>query len=647
MTRPDRRLRRVRSAYIGLTALVVAGAALVAGSPASADPTTTLTVTPGQTAGQVSSMVLGGNGRWAYDNFGAWDADTHSMYPAFTQALQDSAVTSVRYPGGTIANLYHWQQAVKPLGQRVDQVHGATGEPLNNHYGPDEYGRYSESLGQSGSIVVNFSTGTPQEAADWVEYMTGVAGVNANGGTDFAALRASNGHPAPYDIPYWEVGNEMSISNQFYWRGGDSAEDKITLYANGGSTGFTRQRVGKYTDYRSSAGVSTGNGGQNFQVKYPPLQSGTEHLFVGDEEWTRVTSLSTASATDKVFTLDLTSGAIHFGNGVHGAVPPAQSVISATYTSGTHPGFDAFYAAMKQANPNVKVCAGLTEVPANREFAQIMGDTRPYDCLVQHAYFGDPVTDTDVADYHGRLMLKADGQGDAVRQIQQAITDNAGAHASQVKVIVSEYGDLGNTYPVDHPDYHASLSEGLLMANDLRKWIELGVPVADRSNLNDFVHSPPPGGSTAVGAPLNAMIAGPSPDFVEQPTGLVPKLFRPLVGGTVVGTALSGNPSRTLGNGNQLPALTTVAARQPGGDLDILVINQDASSDVTTTVAPGLGHAAQAQVSTLNGASVLSLNTPGDQQVSVTSSTAQVGTGAFTYTFPAHSVTRIRLTATS
>lgn len=77
-----------------------------------------------------------------------------------------------------------------------------------------------------------------------------------------------------------------------------------------------------------------------------------------------------------------------------------------------------------------------------------------------------------------------------------------------------------------------------------------------------------------------------------------------------------------------------------------MVVNQNPKADITATVQPGVTHAATAQVSTLNGPTILSRNLPGDERVTITASTAQVGSAAFTYTFPAHSVTRIHLTGT-
>lgn len=643
MTRPTIRYRRTLLAVLAAAAtLSVAAPTATPVSAAVTEPSTYSTVVnvqPDQTLGTISRMLLGGNGRWAYDDFGAWDPSTQQLYPDFVGKMKTAGISTVRYPGGTIANEYHWQRAIGPQSSRIDQVHGSTGEPLDNQFGPDEFGAELDQLHQHGDIVVNFSTGTPQEAADWVQYMTGKAGSGK-----WADLRVRNGHSQPYNIPYWEVGNEMGLSGQYYWRGGSSNADPTTLYTFGGSATFTKQRVGKPTDYRDSAAVSDGSPNQAFVVKYAPLTTGAVHLYVDGAEWTQLGDLANAMPADHTFTLNRQTGAIAFGDGTHGAIPPTGSVITISYTSGPHPGFESFYAAMKKANPDIHVCAGLSGVAATTEFAHLMGAAHPYDCVEQHSYISAAIpTDVSPEEYHGRLMAQMGNQVTALEQIQQAVADDAGTRAAGIQVAVTEYGELGDRHPDADPSYHASLSQGILMADYVAAFIKHGIPLADKSNLTDFVNAPAPGGSTAVGAPLNAMIAGPGPDFQLAPTGLVSEIYGPMGGERAVATSVANNPTRTLGTGEQLPLLTTVAGRSAAGGLDVVVINQDAGTDVTAAVQTGIAHVPAARVATLNGPSVLSTNRPGDQQVSIRNTVAQAGDGTFTYTFPAHSVTRIHL----
>jgi len=52
-------------------------------------------------------------------------------------------------------------------------------------------------------LTVNAGDGTPEEAAAWIRYC------NAPATDIFGHLRAANGHPAPYDVKLWELGNEL------------------------------------------------------------------------------------------------------------------------------------------------------------------------------------------------------------------------------------------------------------------------------------------------------------------------------------------------------------------------------------------------------------------------------------------------------
>jgi alpha-N-arabinofuranosidase len=60
-------------------------------------------------------------------------------------------------------------------------------------------------------FAFNFGTGTMEEALAWVEYCNGTKD------TYYANLRRKNGHPEPYNVKYWALGNEVSFrSLSFY-----------------------------------------------------------------------------------------------------------------------------------------------------------------------------------------------------------------------------------------------------------------------------------------------------------------------------------------------------------------------------------------------------------------------------------------------
>ena len=74
-----------------------------------------------------------------------------------------------------------------------------------------------EAVGGTLVICLSFSAETAQSAADWVEYMNAEVGANPNGGKDWAAVRAANGHPRPYGITHWEIGNESGGRDLKTW----------------------------------------------------------------------------------------------------------------------------------------------------------------------------------------------------------------------------------------------------------------------------------------------------------------------------------------------------------------------------------------------------------------------------------------------
>jgi len=73
----------------------------------------------------------------------------------------------------------------------------------SNFVGTDEYLRLAELLGIQPLITVNAGDGTAEEAARWVEY------VNGDTTTEMGRLRARNGHPEPYGVRFWNIGNEL------------------------------------------------------------------------------------------------------------------------------------------------------------------------------------------------------------------------------------------------------------------------------------------------------------------------------------------------------------------------------------------------------------------------------------------------------
>jgi len=129
-------------------------------------------------------------------------------------ALQAIKVPNVRWPGGCFADEYHWRNGIgSPRTVTLNPNWGGVVEP--NTFGTNEFMDFLDQIGAQAYLSVNVGSGTPREAAEWLEYLT------TNQPTTLAKERAANGHPAPYEIGFLGIGNESwdcggNMTPEFY-----------------------------------------------------------------------------------------------------------------------------------------------------------------------------------------------------------------------------------------------------------------------------------------------------------------------------------------------------------------------------------------------------------------------------------------------
>lgn len=129
------------------------------------------------------------------DNERGWRRDVADLIRALKPPI-------VRYPGGNFASGYHWRDGVGERDRRPVRLDRAWYVYEPNDVGTDEFIELCRLVQTEPYLCVNTGDGTPQEAAAWVEYCNGPAT------SGYGALRAANGHPEPYDVVYWGIGNE-------------------------------------------------------------------------------------------------------------------------------------------------------------------------------------------------------------------------------------------------------------------------------------------------------------------------------------------------------------------------------------------------------------------------------------------------------
>ncbi|OSZ57964.1 alpha-L-arabinofuranosidase [Streptomyces pharetrae CZA14] len=183
--RPLARAAAVLSAALALVSPSSAAGPATAASPAAPVADTVVRVNTQAALGRLSDVARGVNAA-------IWDS--HMNDPEVATLMKAADVGAMRYPGGSYADIYHWE------------THTAPGGYVAPGTGFDAFMGTVRATGAQPILIANYGSGTPEEAAGWVRY--------ANVTKD-------------YDAKYWEIGNEI-YGNGHYGSGWehDEHEDK-------------------------------------------------------------------------------------------------------------------------------------------------------------------------------------------------------------------------------------------------------------------------------------------------------------------------------------------------------------------------------------------------------------------------------------
>jgi alpha-L-arabinofuranosidase len=235
--------------------------------------------------GKVDRRILSGftehMGRCIYGGIfdeGSPLADERGIRKDVIEAVRALRPPVLRYPGGNFASAYHWTDGIGPVDQRPRRMELAWHGIEPNRFGTDEFMAFCEAVGAEPYLCLNLGTGTMDEAQAWVEYCNGTAD------TEWTRRRAENGHPEPYGVKYWGLGNEMYGD----WQVGQLSADDYVKRA--------RQvaKVVRLTDPGIEL-VACGESGVSdwdatvIEGLAPVVQWHSIHLYTGDEDyWTNV-----------------------------------------------------------------------------------------------------------------------------------------------------------------------------------------------------------------------------------------------------------------------------------------------------------------------------------------------------------------------
>lgn len=590
------------------------------------DPTTSLRpINPG---------IYGINQRWFDYDISLWNDENSKLH----QNYKEVGLASFRYPAGTAAGAFEWKKAIGPKEKRsvieghtwIERNAAAKGTDYSNggrampaDFGLDEALRFCEKTNSTFIYMYNFGTGSAADAAELVEYLNAPEGTNPNGGIDWAKERAKNGHAKPYHVKFIEMGNEMyERGQQHYWLEGRSKHDHNYKYCFGDTVFYTKQRVGDLDAQSQKAAFSSRSPDQIKYIRYRPILPNSATIYVGSKAWERVKDLRTAGAQN-VYTLDENTGKITFGNGRQGNLPlenDSAALITASYQA-ARDGFDDHYRAIKSVDPSIKVLSSLV----HNDFIQTMG-TSPYDGVAMHPYAGfwNLPKSESVENYHDLVMLNSDEEADSSHRILAFMKKHVGEdRKDKVQVIITEYGIALGTIAAQ---YQSSIDQALYTGRIVSAAIELGMPLTSKHSI--------------------ASVIGSAPHFIITPTGYLFKLYSRMFGSTHIPSQVINNPTRKTVTGEKLPKLHVISSKDSAGYVYVMVLNRDRADAVTADIE--LNKYAltkgKATVWTLSAPAFTAFNTPENpNNVSIKESIATAKGNVLTHTFPAFSITAIKI----
>jgi alpha-N-arabinofuranosidase len=165
----------------------------------------------GQTDRVVFELKIEGQGNLWADKLSLMPADNvHGWRRDVVDLVKDLRPPVIRWGGSIIdPGGYQWKNGIGNRDARTPFRNQIWGRIDPNDVGIDEFCQFCEAVRAEPLVCVSLADG-PQSAGDLVQYC------NGNTNSTWGAKRAANGHPAPYHVRYWQVGNEIAGDKPAY-----------------------------------------------------------------------------------------------------------------------------------------------------------------------------------------------------------------------------------------------------------------------------------------------------------------------------------------------------------------------------------------------------------------------------------------------
>lgn len=260
-----------------------------------------ITVNAHQVVRVIPSTLYGTNVEWIFDGQGLWSSKKNALDTEVLRLSKEIGPTVIRFPGGVFSDTYHWRDGIGPQDKRPTTLHHPGGPKSRHVLGSQEIAEVARFVGAELMFTVNAGTGTPQEAADWVNYAK---------------------KEIQPKVRWWEIGNELYMKGDL--SGAEMSASKYTQKF----MDFAKAMRAADPDIRIGAigGLNYGN-----------------YRFIADDRWTETLLKQAAPQVDFL--------------AIHNAYAPV--VIGVKETADARAVYQAMLAAPQQIETNLKDVSAL------------------------------------------------------------------------------------------------------------------------------------------------------------------------------------------------------------------------------------------------------------------------------------------------
>jgi alpha-N-arabinofuranosidase len=150
-------------------------------------------------------IVGTGNGTFHIGTASLMPADNvEGFHAGMIRLFKEEGFRMFKWPGGNFVSTYDWRDGVGDRDKRPPRFQAMWGNRVeSNDVGLHELLTLCRLADAEPNVVIDSGFGSARDAAEEVEYCNGSAD------TRMGQLRAANGHPAPFHVRLWSIGNEM------------------------------------------------------------------------------------------------------------------------------------------------------------------------------------------------------------------------------------------------------------------------------------------------------------------------------------------------------------------------------------------------------------------------------------------------------